>query len=203
MTDKLSSAEPNEGSTAQRGCCAGVDHSLSDRDLEVDVRNPRCGRQRDAVQGAQTRRRVRGQHLRLRAGAGARRESGEQSVRRSRGCTTPGSSRGARRVAGGTTTRPGEPNDCWRSSTRRDQPVRQDPPTTRSTDGSKRGRSRDRRRQCGGGGSTRQNSDTPFASGTATSRRRDRRHRVATATSTPPETQAARRPAAATRHRSR
>jgi len=37
MTDKLSSAEPNEGSTAQRGCCAGVDHSLSDRDLEVDV----------------------------------------------------------------------------------------------------------------------------------------------------------------------
>jgi len=37
MTDQLSSAEPNEGSTAQSGCCVGVDHALSDRDIEVDV----------------------------------------------------------------------------------------------------------------------------------------------------------------------
>lgn len=37
MAEQLSNVEPNAGSTAKRECCVSVDHSLSDRDIEVDV----------------------------------------------------------------------------------------------------------------------------------------------------------------------
>lgn len=37
MAEQLSDAEPDEGSAVQSGCYAGVDHSLSDRDIEGDV----------------------------------------------------------------------------------------------------------------------------------------------------------------------